>query len=390
MELSAGTDAEARAARWLAAWDAQGPHRTATIGDDAAADWLAAEAAALGAEPTFERFTLDRLDPVRAFLEINAERIAAVPLFDAPSTDACGISGRLGSVGGGCDIAVAELSPQTVYDGDAEEQRRIPGHRGFAVVCDGKRPGLALLNAESFRRPYGAPAIHVSSEARELVLAAAGGGVPARLVAESRRTPAIARNLVITLRATHGGGAPPLVVMTPRSSWWQSTAERGGGIVCGLETLRAVLAAPRARPVIFTANTGHELGHLGLDDFVAHRPGWEGPARQGGATWVHYGANIGAPAGALSLLSLDDDMRELAAAALSRAGEACTPEEKTEVPKGETRDIHLAGGRYLTLVGENDLFHLPQDRWPDAVDVPAATRTATAAASIALALAHAG
>jgi hypothetical protein len=178
--------------------------------------------------------------------------------------------------------------------------------------------------------------------------------------------------------------------MTPRSSWWQSTAERGGGIVCWLETLRAVLAAPRARPVIFTANTGHELGHLGLDDFVARRPGWDGPARQGGATWVHYGANIGAPAGALSLLSLDDDMRELAAAALSRAGEACTPEEKTEVPKGETHDIHLAGGRYLTLVGENDLFHLPQDRWPDAVDVPAVTRTATAAASIALALAHAG
>ena len=57
--------------------------------------------------------------------------------------------------------------------------------------------------------------------------------------------------------------------MTPRSSWWQSTAERGGGLVAWLETLRALLAAPPARPVIFTANSGHELGHLGLDDFVA-------------------------------------------------------------------------------------------------------------------------
>jgi hypothetical protein len=387
MEISAGSDAEPRAARWLAAWDAQGPHRTATIGDEAGADWLAAEAAALGAEPTFETFTLNRLDPVRAFLEIGAERIAAVPLFDAPSTDAAGISGRLGRIGSDCDIAVAELSPQTVYDGDAEQQRRAAGHRGFVVVCDGKRPGLALLNAESFRQPYGAPAIHVSSEARELVLAAAARGVPARLVAESRRTPATARNLVITLRAA--GAAPPLVVMTPRSSWWQSTAERGGGIVCWLETLRAVLAAPPARPVVFTANSGHELGHLGLDDFVARRPGWDGPARQGGATWVHYGANIGAAGGALSLLSLDDDLRQLTAAALVRAGEACTLEEQTEVPKGETRDIHLAGGRYLTLVGENDLFHLPQDRWPHAVDLAAAARTAAAATRIALTLARA-
>ena len=49
------------------------------------------------------------------------------------------------------------------------------------------------------------------------------------------------------------------------------------------------------------------------------------------------------------------------------------------VPNGETRDIHLAGGRYLTLVGTNDLFHLPQDRWPHAVDLAAVTRIAAAA-----------
>jgi len=54
--------------------------------------------------------------------------------------------------------------------------------------------------------------------------------------------------------------------MTPHSSWWRSTAERGGGLVCWLESLCALIAAPRACNVIFTANSGHELGHLGLDD----------------------------------------------------------------------------------------------------------------------------
>jgi hypothetical protein len=58
----------------------------------------------------------------------------------------------------------------------------------------------------------------------------------------------------------------------------------------------------------------------------------------------------------------------------------------THVPSGETRDIHRAGGRYVTLVGSNRLFHLPQDRWPHAVDVAAIARIAAGAASLVTAL----
>jgi len=68
-------NAQRRAAGWLAAWDGQGIHRTATAGDDAGADWLAREAEALGAAVAIEEFALDRLDPVAAFLEIDGERI---------------------------------------------------------------------------------------------------------------------------------------------------------------------------------------------------------------------------------------------------------------------------------------------------------------------------
>ena len=45
------------------------------------------------------------------------------------------------------------------------------------------------------------------------------------------------------------------------------------------------------------------------------------------------------------------------------------------------------GGRYITLVGTNRLFHLPRDRWPHAVDVPAIERVAAAAAAMVRALA---
>ena len=65
------SDAETRAARWLEAWDRQGTHRTGTQGDRAGADWLAAEAAGLGAEVAIEDFAFDRLDPRLACLDIG-------------------------------------------------------------------------------------------------------------------------------------------------------------------------------------------------------------------------------------------------------------------------------------------------------------------------------
>lgn len=378
--------AQARAAHWLAEWDGQGIHRTGSIGGRASAAWLAREAAALGVEPSVEEFALERLDPIECFLETAGRRIEAVPVFDAPATDAQGIQGRLGQVGSEAEIGLAELSPRSVYTGRFERLRRQTRHRALVVLCAGERPGMGLLNAEQFREPYGAPALHVSSIDRPALEEAISQGASARLVSFSRRTPGHAFNVVVTLPA-RAADRRSLVVMTPRSSWWQSTAERGGGLVCWLESLRALVAAPPAGPVVFTANSGHELGHLGLDDFLARRPGWERPADEGGALWVHYGANIGAAGGTLSLMSNDDSLRELAGDELTAAGQpphSIAP--KTLVPSGETRDIHHAGGRYLTFVGTNPLFHLPQDRWPHAVDVGVVTRAAMAAARIALAL----
>jgi hypothetical protein len=372
-------DGTARAIAWLSSWDSHGVHRTATAGDESGADWLTGEVAHLGAVPTVEAYALDRLDPVDSYLECGGERIPGVPVFDAPATSTDGIAGTLGP-----DIAVVELSPRSVHDPAYENMRRAAAQRGLVIVCTGDQPGLGLLNAEQFRRPYGAPAIQLASEARDTVLAAVARQAPARLVAVSRRKPVRARNVVVTIPG-RGRARPPVVVMTPRSSWWQSTAERGGGLVCWLEALRALLASSPLGDVIFTANSGHELGHLGLDEFIARRPGWERPVAGGGAVWVHYGANIGAVGGELAILSTSEDLRAQAAAELARAGRpADRIAPKTVVPSGETRDIHRAGGCYVTLVGSNPLFHLPQDRWPHAVDAAAIARIAAAAAGLVL------
>jgi hypothetical protein len=380
------SDAIGRATRWLKDWDAQGLHRTASDGDIAGAAWLAQEAAGLGASPMIEEFGLNRLDPVAAFLEIAGTRIAGVPVYDAPPTGPDGLAGRLGAVGSAAPIGVMELSPHAVYTPDYQKLRRAARHHALIIVCQGARPGMGLLNAERFPMPYGAPAIHVASEARDAVMRAASRRDEARLVSDCRFTPARARNVVVTLPGSDPA-RPRLVVMTPRSSWWQSTAERGGGLVCWLETLRALVSAPPACEAVFTANSGHELGHLGLDDFLAHRTGWQRPVAEGGAIWVHYGANIGAAGGELSVLSAASDFAALAKDELGRAGH---PPGRmlppSLVPSGETRDIHLACGRYLTLVGSNPWFHLPDDRWPHTVDAAAVARVAAGAASMVVKL----
>ena len=113
------------------------------------------------------------------------------------------------------------------------------------------------------------------------------------------------------------------------------------------------------------------------------------PISDGGATWIHFGANIGAAGGELSVQSANDDLRQLTETELVRAGRA--PDvvaPNTLVPSGETRDLHRAGGRYVTLVGSNPFFHLPQDRWPHAVDGDAVTRIAAAAAALVVKLAR--
>jgi hypothetical protein len=82
-------------------------------------------------------------------------------------------------------------------------------------------------------------------------------------------------------------------------------------------------------------------------------------------------------------------LRVLATAELTHAGrQPDRIEPKTSVPTGETRDIHRAGGCYVTLVGSNPLFHLPQDRWPHAVAAGAVARIAAAASRLVVRLTH--
>jgi hypothetical protein len=177
----------------------------------------------------------------------------------------------------------------------------------------------------------------------------------------------------------------PLVVMTPRSGWFHCASERGGGLVCWLEAMRALAAVKPPRDVWFLASSGHELGHIGLESFIARHPELVKAAR----AWLHFGANIGAaqePGHRLQASS--DDLERIAVAAMraeKTQADEVTPRGAT--PFGEAGQIHRGGGQYLSLLGRNALFHHPNDRWPEAVDVAAVARFARAFVKVALRLA---
>jgi hypothetical protein len=369
-------------ARIIAAYDGQGIHRTGTAVDDASAHWLAGEIKTIGATPALVPFSLDRIDVVAARAVVAGIAYEGLPRFDGPATAPNGLAGRLGPLGSGAEIALVATGARG--DRSVEAARRGSGHRAMLHLTLGTPPGLTPINADDFTRPFGPPVLQLSNEHRGALERAAKARAEATLVIDTRRTPAEAFNVTARI-AGRKPGLAPLVVMTPRSGWWHCASERGGGLVLLLEIMRAVQAAGPARSVIFTANSGHELGHLGLDRFIAAEPGLVKQAH----CWIHLGANFATAVGPqVRLQASDEGLFDRARGVLRDRG--VTPNVETPIgqrARGEARNIFDGRGRYVSLLGGSSLFHHLNDRWPHAVDVEKTAKLASAFSALAVGLA---
>ena len=368
----------------IRAYEEQGFHRTGTAVDRQSGEWLAGEVRRIGAEPSFEPFALSRVDPVDASLAVNGRVIDGLPLFDGGFTDAAGIEGTLGTLESSAPVGLVDLPPNGAEAGALGDARRQNRHRAIVAVTRGGRPGFCPSNADSFVRPFGPPVLQVASEQGEFLARCTRDGVTVRLTAHVERRQAEAVNIVTRIAGSDGAAAP-IVVMTPRSGWWSCASERGGGIACWLEIMRALRAARPARDVLFVASSGHELGHLGLDDFMSRRPGLVASAK----AWIHLGANIGAAQGPGNhLQSSDADMEAMMLRAMSDAGLRIDHRRPPgETPLGEAANVHHGGGRYISIIGRNALFHSPSDRGPDVIDLDVIARFTHAFASVVTKLA---
>ena len=368
----------------IRAYEDQGFHRTGTDVDRMSAEWLAGEVRDIGLVAELEPFTLSRVDVGEASLAVDGRIIEGLPLFDGGFTDAEGVEGGLGSVGGEAPIGLAECAPNAQEAGALGEARRAGKHKAIVAVTRGLRPGFCPSNADSFVEPFGPPVLQVPSEEGAFLAECAKRGASVTLTAHVARTQAQALNVVAHVSG-RDRDLKPLVVMTPRSGWWNCASERGGGLAVWLEIMRAVQAARPDRDVLFVASSGHELGHLGLDDFMQRRARLVGSAR----AWIHLGANIGAAQGPGNILQASNDpLESMLADAMTQAGLGIDRRlARGAQPLGEAYDVYRGGGRFISIIGKNDLFHNTRDVGPDVIDLNAIARFATVFAAVATSLA---
>ena len=149
--------------------------------------------------------------------------------------------------------------------------------------------------------------------------------------------------------------------------------------------MRAAVAAKSARTVKFIASSGHELGHLGLHDYLRRNPTL---AREAFA-WVHFGANIGTSTGDIGMTPSEDRLREAAIRALAPHGLDTIRQSQAAQVFGEAGTISENGGRFISFIGANAWFHNPADLWPDVVDIQVVARFARAVSDLTVALANA-
>jgi hypothetical protein len=379
-------EAQRRIAKIIQSFGEQGIHRTGTEVDRVSGDWLMAQVREAGLEPAREVFELSRVDPVAASVSAAGRRVEGLPLFDGAFTAAEGVRGRLGPLGSSAEIGLAEAPPNTSGAGALGQARRENRHSAIVLVTRGGRPGLCPNNAESFLHPFGPPVVQVSSEEKPWLDDLARSGSDAVVVAQAKRSPAEAFNVAASI-AGADKSLPPLVIMTPRSGWWTCASERGGGIACWLELIRALRGTKPARDVLFVASSGHEIGQRGIEIYAERRPALIMHSR----AWIHFGANIGAAQDpGNTIQASDDEMEAVMAKAMQAAGLSIDRRvPRGTVPGGEAGVVHRGGGRYMSIIGRNALFHNPADRGAEAVDVNVIARFATVFTGIAEKLAAA-
>lgn len=369
-QVSAAEQQRHRINRWVSAFDQQGDHRTGSRVDQESGDWLCEQISAMGARPEKVQFSLPLVQIDECRVCLADIKIDAVPLFDCIFPVVSSINGRIGEIGSDADIGVIMAPPQAepAQANQLYQSRRSSQHTAILVVTDSRFPetGIALQNADNYAQPFGPPVVQIANRYWVEIKRAMKAKDVVSVCLQARRTAGEAFNIQTQVSGSNPA-LDPIIIMTPRSSWWRSTSERAGGLVCFLEMIGKAVECNGERSLVFLANSGHELNHVGLASFLSERPGIEKSAH----LWVHLGANFAAASPLGARLQFSDAVVQKAFIKLVEAFKSPVYSVKPELDRavGEARNIHDAGGRYLSILAGNDLFHHPSDRWPGAVNI---------------------
>ena len=352
----------------LIKWDSIKLHRTGTKGDNETAYWLADEIKKCGLTAEVDKFNFIKRTPGKCEVTNGTNTAIGLPMFDGGSTAYDGIKGPHGSLNNDDVIAITQYSSSANDESsiNLNKARAKNKHPAIVAIADVSPniPGLAVLNAESYRKPFGPPVLQVATQEGEWLMKLKADekiSVSVELIDEESE----GLNVQTKIEGKDQS-LSPLVVMTPKSGWWTCTSERGGGITIWLNAMRYLSKIKPNRNVIFTANTGHELSHLGLDHFLEKNSSLVIDA----FVWVHLGANFAAKSGQVLWQASSDEYMEKGLEQLKALNlDEITSWPVLSRPLGEARNIYDGGGKFISLLGSNSLFHHPKDIWPDSIDM---------------------
>ena len=352
----------------LIKWDSIELHRTGTKGDEQTAFWLADEIKKCNLEPNLDSFSFIKRTPGKCEVTNGTFKAKGLPMFDGGSTSSKGITEVSGSLNEKNVIAVTKYSSSTMDEASLRlnEARKEDNHLAIIAIADvaPNAPGLAVLNAESYRKPFGPPVLQVATKEQDWLLNL-NKNEELTVFVQLTDEKSEALNIQTKIEGKDKS-LSPLVIMTPKSGWWTCTSERGGGIAIWLNAMRYFAQNKPNRNVIFTANTGHELSHIGLDHFLENNPSLVKEAH----AWVHLGANFAAKKGNVLWQASNKDYMNIGIEELASKGlDEVQAWPISSRPLGEARNIYDGGGQFISLLGSNSLFHHPEDRWPEAIDM---------------------
>jgi hypothetical protein len=348
-------------------FDESGVHRIGTPGDIASGEWLLREASVQGMAVSKMPVVFDRTIIDEAYVECAQRRIEALPMFDAPATPADGIAGLFCPEGGDGQIAYAEFTPNaaSIKGQPLEKMRMATRHSALVVATLSNSGALSPINAQHFSAPFGPPVLQVAGMHREFLQKQAANKAPARVYSTIRKERTTSFNVEACTRACPS--EKPLVIATPRTGWWESTAERAGGMLAwlaGVEMAGRLQNEQRLqRQVLAYATCGHELGHIGLDELIRQRRDLVTKA----GYWLHLGANLGTASNLQMMIRADNPdeghlMRDLLIAE-GYPADLVAVEPMAKV-SGEGHDLNKLGAKVLSMAGSNHYFHDACDRWP--------------------------
>lgn len=354
-----------------------GPHRSGGPGDGATRDWFAGALRDFGYQVHIQALPIHRWVHERAYISAGNREIAGFPLWWPPAAPEARIhTGRLakpGDIQPG-DIALLPVAPQIKASITQTTRKALDSAlsrgAGAAILVTHNLPGEPFaFNTSAEPEPMPIPVIIVGASQAHLLEQARVAGGAATLKLEGHYQDGATWNVVGRMARA---GEHTVVISTPRTGWFSAGAERGPGVALFLELARWAADHGDA-DLVFVGTGGHELGHAGMEAFLADGGA---PSPSDTALWIHLGASIAAwdwqsMAQKLNGGTAKENTRDRwllystsMAWSVSRYFSGMDYRHAPSLVStfGEARNIRAAGYKhFLAFAGAHPFFHLPGD-----------------------------